>query len=418
MVACQKDNNDILVIEGEQYSCDAKMHLDDLHYSVWDDGDSIEMNGTDYKVNVGETSSTITGSFGEGPYYAIYPARMATNTNTLTMPAVQRYRTANGKQIIDAPMYGYSNGTGSLKFHNLGSVLAVNVTNSTSENMTVQSIEVIAENNVALCGSATITNQSSDNPTMTISSGSNTVTLKGINVTLAANESKIFYVALPVISGAKLTIKVTDEYFNYSRTQGTATASFARNTAHEVAFTTSGITPVQYKPLSNQVFYVTNNNQTFTSGLDYGSMEGKYFGDAECKSDEYHGSYGILTYDRAITSTGNDNSYPLVDNHNVTKIILPESISGTMSNYTISSIQNLTDVNIPSGITTLNSIALNDLNSLQHLRCYRTTPPTISGELFWGYLSAPTTVVLHVPSGCIPAYESWRSHFANIIDDL
>ena len=421
MVACQKDNEDILTLEIENYNSDAKMHLDNAHFAVWDNGDSIMMNGIDYEVTVGSTSATITGNFTEETaYYAIYPARMATSTTSLTMPAVQRYReNENNKQVIDAPMYGYYDGTGTLKFHNLGSILAVNVTNNNTTSMTVQRIEVIAENGVALSGPATITNTTSDAPTMTINSGYgiNSVALKGINVTLAANESKIFYVALPVISNAKLTINVFDDTYCYSRTQSSANASFARNTAHQVAFATNVAAQMPYKPTSTQVFYFTNNGGAY---YVYGMLAvvGFTFGSADCISNTYDTElgYGTLTFNSSLTDLSEFCNAIIADASNITRAILPESVAGTLGSYTYSSCKNLEWINIPSGITKLDSYALNDLESLQRIDCYCTTPPTLNSDCF---LECNSEAILHVPSGTKAAYAATDcNHFTPIIDDL
>ena len=190
----------------EYYTSSAKVHIDD-NYAVWDDDDQVKVNGNDYTVNVSSNSATITGVPEANSYYAIYPANWATGNTTLNIPGMQTYReNGNGDQIVDAPMYAYSDGN-TLKFRNLGALLAVNVNNQTGSDFTIVSIDVTAQG-ASLCGSATISNYMSEEPAMSVS-GHNAVTLY-CNTTIAANGSKVFYISLPPITASELTITVNN----------------------------------------------------------------------------------------------------------------------------------------------------------------------------------------------------------------
>ena len=111
MTACKKEENGILRLEVEHYNSEAKMHIDDEHYAVWDEGDFIYLNGTPSIIQI-QGNKAIVNDVTEGaPYYASYPYPMTPNNSnyTMTLPAVQNYReNANGEQIVAAPMAAYS----------------------------------------------------------------------------------------------------------------------------------------------------------------------------------------------------------------------------------------------------------------------------------------------------------------------
>lgn len=269
MTACKKEENGILRLEVEHYNSDAKMHLGDNDFAVWDNNDAVYLNGQATAVSISGTTATIAVPEGvSAPYYASYPYNTThvdgTSDYTITLPAVQTYRkNTAGQQIVDAPMAAYSTDGQKLKFRNIGSVLALEV--KPSSTIKVTNIEVSA--NQPLRGNITFHDDLNSDP-YTLSSctnGGNTVTLMGINENVSTS-GKIYYIALPAVNDAKFTIKVyTQEsnfYYSYTRTQS-GTVSFDKNTIHAVPLTLSNATRT-----SVDLFTINGSNQkvSFASG--------------------------------------------------------------------------------------------------------------------------------------------------------
>lgn len=294
MTACQKEENGILTLEVEHYTSSAKVHIDD-NYAVWDDDDQVKVNGNDYTVNVSSNSATITGVPEANSYYAIYPANWATGNTTLNIPGMQTYReNGNGDQIVDAPMFAYSDGN-TLKFRNLGALLAVNVNNQTGSDFTVVSIDVTAQG-ASLCGSATISNYLSEEPAMSVS-GHNAVTLY-CNTTIAANGSKVFYISLPPITASELTITVNNATHAYTKTR-TSSITLGRNAGQCVEFSTATATVASHSgPLPNQIWYTcTSNPNAYLVKEGYG---------ANFVSCTRTSTLGVITFDGPISTIPND----------------------------------------------------------------------------------------------------------------
>ena len=289
MASCQKENG-ILYLETETYTGDAKLHLDNQHFAVWDNNDKVLVNGTEYSVAVGSGNATITGVPEAESYTAIYPASWA-NSTSITYPAEQTYR---GSQVVEAPMAAYSDG-GTLTFHNLGSVLAVEVTNSSSETMSVQKIEVSAEGSTLINGTCAISGLSTGAPYLGgLSNGSTTTTLKCNGVSITAGNTETFYIAMPPVE-AQLTIKVYDQYYAYTKTQASAhTMAASHGYAAPVATSDS---PVQYAPLGNQLFYTATSK---LSGYDESDSGNRF--DMTVTSHTFSNGQGIITFESSFTS--------------------------------------------------------------------------------------------------------------------
>ena len=247
MTGCKKEQEGFLRLEVEHFNSDAKMHIDvegNAAYSVWDDGDLVMVNGAVCTVSVSSNSAVIAASEG-GAYSAVYPASIVTsmsgNVATVKLPAVQQYReNAAGQQVVEVPMTAYCDSEdNTLSFHNLGSLLAVKVQNLIGGEMKVWRIRVEADK--PLSGTYTIADLRNHELGTPTNGGGNTVYLDFDEGVLVETE-KVFYIALPPVTDAKFTIEVYSSNTMYKRTQNTATATFARNTAHEVPFSTTGAT--------------------------------------------------------------------------------------------------------------------------------------------------------------------------------
>lgn len=332
LASCQRENRTLRLIAESYHG--GKMHLDDAHYACWDNGDSVVVNENAFQVIVNEQSAIITDVEEASAYYAVYPARWVTGnagtTTTLTMPEKQSFRTlTDGTQVLDAPMAAACTGQDRLAFHNLGSLLAVNVSNDGNVDMAVRRIEVEAQSGVLLCGTATITEITSDAPVLTLTSGSNKVSLcfTGNDGAVAAQDDRTFYIALPPITNAKLTIKVYDDYTCYSRSQASSNTTFVRNSAHAVTFATSEADCELLAPRPNEIWY-TATGALNISGESYDPVTHK----------------GVITYSQPVTTLSH---YDFSGNTSLTSVTLPEGLE-TISGMAFANCYYLTSVHLPS----------------------------------------------------------------------
>ena len=258
MTACKKEENSILTLEAETYSSDAKLHLSTEAYAVWDNGDKVYLNGntdaTTVTVDNTNHKATIESNVANHVNYASYPYRMtptAPNTYSMTLPTVQTYReNEDHVQIIETPMAALLGSDEVLRFRNLGTLLSLRIYNSTGQVLKINRIEVIntASSNNALSGTATITDLHTENPSMAITSnGKNYVALECNGYPMENNYSKAFYIALPVLTNAKLTVKVyCENSYSYTCQQTTHTTNLARSTYQVVDFATANSTQNYY----------------------------------------------------------------------------------------------------------------------------------------------------------------------------
>lgn len=328
MVACQKENEGILTLEVEEYNTDAKLHLDDDNYAVWDNDDPIWINGAYKNVSVSEENgtATISGvSSSETGYKAFYPSSLVQGYNPsdgtllIEIPSTQTYRTnATGKQVIDAPMAAYSTGS-SLQFKNLGSILAVNVSGVES----VRSIKVIAtddDNRAVYIAGETSMDFSGDRPTLP------TIGLTGDTITLYCDgeeipdDGKTFYIAIPSVE-AKLTIIVDDGACRYTKSQHEA-MTFVSSHGYNVPFDASVVTPVQYAPKSNEIWYTSNtDSQLPASSTILGSIYSNVYSDGK----------GVITFYNNI-STFPSNLFLATYKRKITSLTLPHSVTSISDN--------------------------------------------------------------------------------------
>lgn len=378
MTACQKENDGILTLEVEHYTSDAKVHLDGNNFAVWDYGDKIWLNGSEKTVDVTSTTASITG-IGDGPWTAIYPYSWAQGATTIIYPAVQTYRVSDDKQVIDAPMVAYcAAGERILRFRNLGSILAVNVSNETGMDMMVLAIEVSDFTDGSpnkLSGTATISGLDSDSPSATFSGGSNKVTLDcGTGVPIAAGGSHTFYIALPTISNARLRINVDDGSSNYTRTQYSATTTFARSTGHIVPFSTSDATKIQYALKTNQIEYTSRYedsiNMPYTLSGPQVNNAGRWVATSSSIITSVPGRAFYSQHRLATITLPNTvatiNTYAFRDCSNLTSITLPKKLT-RIGDYAFGGCTSLSSVSLPNSVTRIGEFAFDGCTSLSYV---------------------------------------------------
>ena len=220
--SCQKDSV-TLRLRMASFSHDGKVHMDG-YTPKWDTGSDLVC------VN-GETCTVSNNAVSVSPsidYKAVYPASICgslENVNgvgvyNLTIPEYQVYKTVPGSdiQVVEAPMGAHSNtsvGSADLYFKNLGALLAITVDNQAGRGDLIVDKIIVTSDSKPLWGSATlampdVTTQSGVyNPSYVINETDNnhqSVILAGnanggsMNVTIAANDSKPFYISVPAFT--------------------------------------------------------------------------------------------------------------------------------------------------------------------------------------------------------------------------
>ena len=450
MTACQKENDNILILESEQYCNDAKLHLDGnttstTRYSVWDNNDSIWLNGELKTVSISGSKATISADGATAPYTAIYPYEWVGTGNTITYPAIQKY---NGN-AIKAPMAGYcADNNGTLKFHNLGSILVVNVTNTTGSTIHVQNIAVSADNSVLLTGTATITNLTSEAPSLsTLTSGSSTVTLNCGNVSIANNATESFYIALPPVD-AKLTIKVYDDKNCYSKKQGTS-HSMEQNHGYNASFSTTGVSICEFigcSTANNQPINFQYNTNPFGSDVTYSQIYdqvhntwvidcnqtitqicGNAFAESSNKSDLSTTTHPItsIKLPNTVTTIKTDGFHFLTS---LTSLVLSSSLT-TIESFGISECISLETLVLPSSVTSLAGSAIFNPLSLRELIVESSMPPTrlstdqgtgsfIAFDDNWSrYERTRVDLTIYVPDAAVDIYKAasgWSAYASQI----
>lgn len=208
MTGCRKDEMaGGILLNTEKFILNAmktSVSGDEVH---WVSGDAVRINGQIGTVEVsGSTARAVGIESLSGAIRGYYPASIITasgaaneNTDNPTVVFPHRYASSfSGSQIIGLPMVGRaSEGASSILFKHLSAAVNVRVKNSTGRaNLYLDSVEVVSADK-QLCGAATVTLSSSDDPA--ISGASN----------VEANRSVVVYFDEPVlISGDYLQVQV------------------------------------------------------------------------------------------------------------------------------------------------------------------------------------------------------------------
>ena len=218
LASCQKEEDGKVYFTAsiEEASAQGKTAIGQTGSMTWENGDQIAVydeGGTTASVLLAHPNNTgnkadftlVPGSSqpGSGPYYAIYPAEIATGYNTVTLPAVQ---SCSGNHLA-APMYAYS-ANNKLTFKNLCGVLKLTVTAS----QPIRSI-VLKTPGKALTGSFDLT-YAATGPTIAAASATtgSMVTLDCGEGGVVCSSSTDFYIYLPpaTYSSMAITFQATD----------------------------------------------------------------------------------------------------------------------------------------------------------------------------------------------------------------
>jgi hypothetical protein len=226
LAGCKKDGLETFTATIQRYDGGEKAYIDDDYYACWTNGDLVKVNSTTCTASVAYVDDSSLVRIPGVPrtsdgYYAIYPAKVSPtgnfgNGSTITLPQEQEYRVvgAGGNhQVLDAPMAAMADGNNVLKFQNLCFLLKVHIGQSNNK---LQAIMVeAADNTVKLSGSGTVTFDGSGTPSLTMTSGTNSVILTMTTpVSLNVSGGTDFYIAIPAIAQGKVLNIITKDVLN------------------------------------------------------------------------------------------------------------------------------------------------------------------------------------------------------------
>ena len=219
LASCQKEEGGKVLFTGtiEKATIDSKtsIQIDNATNEgmvVWESGDQVAIydKGVSYTLEAIPTGDYTTADFtGDakptgGPYYAIYPASIASGSESITLPAEQNC--TDGTHFT-APMYAYST-TSKLVFKNLCGVLQLNLP---AVNKTISSIELTTPNN-NICGDFAVDYNDGDPRLNCTANGGHKLTLNCGEQGMDCSNGLTFYIYLPADDYTEMTfaIEATD----------------------------------------------------------------------------------------------------------------------------------------------------------------------------------------------------------------
>jgi surface protein len=217
LASCQKEEGTKVLFSGsiEKATVDSKTSINIANNTgtvKWESGDQVAIydQGASYTLEAIPTSDNTTADFtgdatpSGGPYYAIYPADIATGSASITLPAEQNC--TDGTHFT-APMYAYST-TSKLMFKNLCGVLQLNLP---AMNKTIASIELTTPNN-NICGDFAVDYNDGDPRLNCTANGGHKLTLNCGEQGMDCRQGLTFYIYLPADDYTEMTfaIEATD----------------------------------------------------------------------------------------------------------------------------------------------------------------------------------------------------------------
>ena len=300
MTGCKKEGEIVTLKAIIDTENDAKAYLNGDNIPVWESGDPVWVNGEQKAVTASSsspTNGTIAGVESSANYLAVYPyddnvSRSGASV-TVNIPRVQNFVPNGNGQKVAPTMAAYTvhndNGSNTLFFKNLHSLIEVTVKNTTSTSFSIKRIVVNSSNKITGSATATMTTSGDvDNDNITMNSISyNDATLEFDDnnlATIAANNTTgvKFYIAVaPLSNCATFTVTI---YTNDSKYIGVQFSNVTLDRSHIAPVT---ITKSANQPLKecgrftidregHQVNFASGNLQFYRHVNDDGSIEDKW----------------------------------------------------------------------------------------------------------------------------------------------
>lgn len=347
-ISCSKTDELDMMIGTEDFTgsiAETRAELDGAAV-LWNMGDEVTIftktaHNRQYRVkdlSNGNRSATFgyvgyTGEDGTAisSKYAVYPydvnASLSGDVITTMFNGEQVYN-AEKVDLVNALMVAKSQTT-ALQFVNAVSLLRFNVKKNIPDNYTLQSIKLTSASN-KLSGEVTI-DLASDSKAVVASTGSNEISLTGIN-TVITQEEQSFYIALPATTFAANDLSVTITFDEDVKVFKLPAFDLACGAIKTIAYTISdsedftGITPDGEEdfegetpgaaPANNEIWYTT------TDGAVVAPNNSDVFG-ATITSNTYENGKGVITFDGPVTEVGSGAFY----GYTLASITFPESVT-------------------------------------------------------------------------------------------
>ena len=240
LASCQKENNNVLIIEAEGMHNGTKLAVAG-NASHWATGDEVLINGSSYTVDVsvdGQTTVDMSGSPLSAPFYGVYPAdinpSISGSVYTVDVPFTYDYATCTDggvtRQNLQSPMVAYAASGNKLTFKHLTSAVTVEITNNYGFAVNVTNINV-ASDSYDLSGEVEVDLASPISVAPKTNTGNNFVFMDFSTTPLKIDQGKTVQVQIPVLpvgDGNHFTIDVTvqkDGDANVTKTYSKAQAT-------------------------------------------------------------------------------------------------------------------------------------------------------------------------------------------------
>lgn len=425
-VSCNKDEGavDLTANIADRISGNSKVYIDANNYACWHDNDAVNINGTVYRVVSNETSSaTISGVAQSESYTAAYPAENVTVCSqgyvSMKIPSTQSYITgSNGKQNVVNPMVGYTEST-TLAFHNVASIIRVNVTNDLDHDLTIKGVE-LASDKALLCGEGTVSVSDGNVGKFVVSTGHKNLSLTCNQTVVNGTTQEFYLVVAPFENAATITVNIyaddeTNHYFFIKtgnseltiapNTMGVINASIDNATEHTVSdFLGEGTegNPYQIGSLHDLNMLRTKVN----GGTTYSETFFKLTQDIDASAEDWV-AIGTNTYKFQGTLDGDGHTVTMKMNPNQNGYGFFGYINGaSIKNLTVSGECGSNNTNYEIGGIVGNAAGVSSIDN-----CVNTIPMQgkydIAGIV--GALTGATTITKCINNGAITAKGSASS---------
>ena len=243
--SCQKENNTdgipegaVLItaegfggMEGDKTSVSAET-------VVWENGDRVNLNGTDYTVTVSGDKAYVTGFNNlSDPFHGIYPAGLVAGTETVTVPSQYESHYNNGRQVLHLPMLAMAGaGANAIRFRHATAAVRVLVKNSLDVDVVVTGVKVSSAGG-QLCGTRGVTLGVG---TLAVAAQSGTIEEEDKQVSvmltdsplLARGGSDILEVQVPILPVAEGNLTITVNAHMAGAALGARNFTFTHTASH------------------------------------------------------------------------------------------------------------------------------------------------------------------------------------------
>ena len=355
-----------------------RTYIEEGKYLRWNEDDRLTIFfgntlNRQYKFNgaTGDNSGTFSlvadGILGTGNafdrIYALYPYNADVRISdegviSLTLPTTQTCA-ENSFGVGANTMVAVTENLDDtfLSFKNTCGYLKLKLYNA--EGATLKSIEVKGNNGERLAGTATVTINYGEAPTLTMAeSATDAITLdcgEGVALGRTAEEATELWVVLPATTFAEgLTITATDAEGKVFKKSTTKEVVIERNAIQPMAVLEAKF--VATKPANNEIWY-TNGSTTEattpykTDAFGANIVSNTYDVAKEC---------WVIKFDGKVTSIGERAFYSCT---RLTSATIPDSVT-TIGNSAFSWCESLTSVTIPDSVTTIGDNAFYACSSL------------------------------------------------------